>query len=410
MTSHDLVLTNATTADGRAVDVSMSDGRIASIEPAGTAAASPSSRDLDGQLLLGAPVEPHAHLDKALSADLVPNPAGDLGGAIEGWLAHRVDLDVADIAGRATRAARMSLANGLTAIRTHVDVGDGIGLRAVEALIQVREALAAEIDIQVVGLVSRPTTGSDGAGNRAALRDAISAGIDVVGGCPHIDPNPSECVDECLTAAAESGLPLDLHMDENLRPDSLDMQYLASRVVETGFAQPVTSSHTVSLGVQPLALQHEISVQLAEANIAVVTLPQTNLYLQGREHPESTPRGLTAIAPLLDAGVVLAAGADNLQDPFNIVGRADPFETAALMVMAGHMDIAKAWHSVTTAARSVMGLEPATVEVGSVADLVAVPAASIREAIASAPAARTVIKAGRVVAQSNVSQEFPLTD
>jgi len=36
-----------------------------------------------GYLLLPAPAEPHAHLDKALTADLVPNPAGDLMGAIE---------------------------------------------------------------------------------------------------------------------------------------------------------------------------------------------------------------------------------------------------------------------------------------------------------------------------------------
>ena len=47
------------------------------------------------------------------------------------------------------------------------------------------------------------------------------------------------------------------------------------------------------------------------------------------------PRGLTAVRALLDAGVVVAAGADNLQDPFNPLGRACPFETAALMVLDG---------------------------------------------------------------------------
>ena len=38
--------------------------------------------DLDGYLLLPAPAEPHAHLDKALTADLIPNSKGDLMGAI----------------------------------------------------------------------------------------------------------------------------------------------------------------------------------------------------------------------------------------------------------------------------------------------------------------------------------------
>ena len=49
------------------------------------------------------------------------------------------------------------------------------------------------------------------------------------------------------------------------------------------------------------------------------------------------PAALTAVRALRGAGVNVAAGADNLQDPFNPVGRGDPLETAALMVMAGHL-------------------------------------------------------------------------
>ena len=49
------------------------------------------------------------------------------------------------------------------------------------------------------------------------------------------------------------------------------------------------------------------------------------------------PRGLTAVRALREAGVVVAAGADNLQDPFNPLGRACPFETAGLMVWTAHL-------------------------------------------------------------------------
>ena len=67
------------------------------------------------------------------------------------------------------------------------------------------------------------------------------------------------------------------------------------------------------------------------------------------------PRGLTAIATLREAGVNVAAGADNLQDPFNPVGRACPFETAGLMVMAAHDLPVQAWQSVSSDAATVMG-------------------------------------------------------
>ena len=91
----------------------------------------------------------------------------------------------------------------------------------------------------------------------------------------------------------------------------------------------MTASHCVSLGMQPVERAAGDAEAVAAAGIAVVALPATNLYLQGRDHQQAMPRGLTAVRALLDAGVTVAAGADNLQDPFNPMGRACPFETAA---------------------------------------------------------------------------------
>ena len=134
--------------------------------------------------------------------------------------------------------------------------------------------------------------------------------------------------------------------------------------------------------------------------MAVVTLPQTNLFLQAHGHVTGMPRGLTALRPLLDAGVTLAAGADNVQDPFNPMGRADPLETAALLVMAGHLLPAEAYAAVSAGARAAMGLEPVSIAAGSPAELLAVRAATLREAIATAHPDRLVYHRGRLVAQT----------
>jgi cytosine deaminase len=84
----------------------------------------------------------------------------------------------------------------------------------------------------------------------------------------------------------------------------------------------------------------------------------------------------------------VAAGADNLQDPFNPVGRGDALETAGLMITVGHLLPEEAMATVTTEARHVLGL-PTTGEI----DRVAIKAGSIREAIAFAPPHRVVIRA-----------------
>ena len=90
----------------------------------------------------------------------------------------------------------------------------------------------------------------------------------------------------------------------------------------------------------------------------------------------------------------VAAGADNLQDPFNPVGRGDPLETASLMIMAAHLLPDEALHSISGAPRLAMGMAPADPASG---DLVAVRAATVREAIAFGPADRIVLRHGRLV-------------
>ncbi len=396
------ILTDGLLPDGQRVDVTVVDGVVAAVEAAGSGGGdSPVERhDLGGMLLLGGLAEPHAHLDKALSAETVVNVTGDLIGAIEAWSGARSGLTVENIMARALRAVEISVEAGCTAIRSHVDVGADIGARGVEALREVRRLCRRVVDLQLVALVGVPLTGAEGAGNRRALVAAIEAGADLLGGAPALDPRPAECVAVCLDVAADAGLGVDLHIDETLDPRARTLADLAQGVLERGFAHPVTASHCVSLGMMAESDQRRIAAHVAEAGIGVVTLPQTNLFLQGRDHRTATPRGLTALGALTEAGVRVAGGGDNLQDPFNLMGRGDPFEAASLLVTAGHQLPQAALAAVSGRARDVMGLPAAEVRPGAVADFVAVEAFSEREAIAVAPGTRQTFKAGRLVAHT----------
>ena len=395
-----MLLRAATLAGGAQVDVRLDGPTIAEVAPLLAPRDGEVVLDLRGYLLLPAPAEPHAHLDKALTADRVVNPTGDLYGAIVAWTEFRAGLGFDDIVERATRAALLLLSNGATAIRTHVDVAPNIGLMGVEALAKVRDELADRLDLQIVALVAPPVGGPDGRPQQARLREAIDAGADVVGGCPHIDPDPLGCVEACFAVAAETGRPIDLHTDETLDPQRLDVRDFAALVHRTGFDLGATASHCVSLGVQQPEQQRAIAEEIAAAGLGVVALPQTNLFLQGRDRPTATPRGLTALRPLLAAGAVVAAGGDNLQDPFNLVGRGDPLEAASLLVAAGHLQPDEAYEAVSASSRAVMGLAPVAVVPGAPAELLAIRASTVREAVALAPADRIVFHRGAIVASS----------
>jgi cytosine deaminase len=348
--------------------------------------------------LLPAAVEPHAHLDKAFLADVVTNETGDLLGAIEAMRAARDRLSVAETLERAERAVRLLAANGVSAVRSHADTTLENGLTSIEALVALRERVADVIDVEVVALCGWPVTGADGADQRALLGAALDVGADLVGGCPHLEGGGTWAATEVLlTIAAERAVGVDLHTDETLDPSVLGLADLAELVVKLGFPHRVTASHCVSLGLQPLERQREVAEVAAAAGIAVVALPATNLYLQGRDQQVAMPRAVTAVKTLREAGVTVAAGADNLQDPFNPLGRACPFETAGLMVMTTHVQPADAWAMVSTQAAAVLGRPPAAVAPGAPADLVAVEADSLRQAIAFGPAGRRVWHRGRPV-------------
>jgi cytosine/creatinine deaminase len=119
----------------------------------------------------------------------------------------------------------------------------------------------------------------------------------------------------------------------------------------------------------------------------------------------ATPRGLTALQALLRAGVLVAGGGDNVQDFFHPLGCGDPLQTAALLVLAGQLDVHTAYRLVSENARAVMGLPGAGVAPGAPADLVAVAAGSLQEALSTTTEDRIVFRAGGVVSRTSVVRQ-----
>ncbi|KTR38812.1 cytosine deaminase [Curtobacterium oceanosedimentum] len=405
------LLRSALLPDGRLVDVAIDGDTVSAVAPTGTLSAPDAvTLDLGGRLLLTAPAEPHAHLDKALSADAIRPPLGDLGAAIASWSAHATTMTVEDVADRARTAALALLAAGTTAVRTHVDVLSGrrtvadapasveSATRGARALVQVRDELAGLMDIELVALAGPLAPDHH-------VEAVLDCGVDLVGGAPHLAEDPLADVDRLLAIAERRGVGVDLHTDESLDgPVTLDHYARAVTRIprDERSGLQYSAGHCVRLGTLGPERLAEVVADVAAADLGIITLPITNLYLQGWQHPVSTPRGLTAIRALTGAGVRVAAGADNVRDPFNPVGRSDALETASLLVSAGHVTPDQAYAMVSDTARSVMGLPAAGPVTGRRADLLAIAATSVTDAVANASADRIVLSRGRLVARTEV--------
>jgi cytosine deaminase len=135
----------------------------------------------------------------------------------------------------------------------------------------------------------------------------------------------------------------------------------------------------------------ELIKKLARAEVTVVALPETNLFLQERGESSPLQRGVTLIRELNAAGVKVRLGTDNVRDWFFPFGDADMLDTGLFAAVAAHLDDESDLIAAMCDGRS-------TIAEGDPADLVLLKASSFDDVLARRPAERTVFKAGRQVA------------
>ncbi|WP_308916006.1 amidohydrolase family protein [Jannaschia sp. LMIT008] len=401
----DTIVRNARLPDGRAgVDVACRDGRIVRIAPA-IEGDSGTVVDAGGHLVAPPFVDPHFHMDATLSLGLPRlNVSGTLleGIALWGELKPRLTADA--VIERALRYCDLAVAQGLLAIRSHVDVSTA-PLVGVEALLEVRRRVAPHIDLQLVafpqdGLFRAPEA-------EANLIRALDMGVDVVGGIPHFERTMADgaaSVVRLCEIAADRGLPVDLHCDETDDPLSRHVETLAAETTRLGLGSRVVASHVTAMHSYDNYYATKLIPLIAESGMHVVPNPLINITLQGRSDTYPRRRGLTRVAELRAAGVNVAFGQDCTMDPWYPLGGADMLDVAHMAVHAVPMTSREAmewaFHSVTLGGAAAMGLPDPTLREGGPASMVVLQARDPIEAVRLRATRLAVIRDGRILSRT----------
>ncbi len=402
---YDLILRQANLSDGRSgVDIGVRDGRIAAIGP-GLAGPAGTEIDAAGRLVSPPFVDAHFHLDSALSLGQPRlNRSGTLLEGIALWGEAKPSLSVETLVERALRYCDLAVAQGLLAIRSHVDVGDP-RLVTVEALLHVRERVRPYLDLQ---LVAFPQDGYlRGPGIAESLDRALSMGVDVVGGIPHFERTMADgalSVERLCRIAAERGLPVDMHCDESDDPLSRHIETLAAETIRHGLQGRVAGSHLTSMHSMDNYYVSKLIPLIAEAGIHAIANPLINITLQGRHDTYPKRRGMTRVPELMAAGVNVAFGHDCVMDPWYSLGCGDMLEVAHMAVHVGQMTslaaMQSAFDAVTVNAAKALGLEGYGLDIGCHADFVVLQARDPIEAIRLKAHRLAVIRRGKVIARS----------
>lgn len=414
---HDLLLASCAVAGAgtrELVDITIDDGRISSILPAGE---SPQRAmrtiEVGARVVSPAFVEPHLHLDKAL----LGGPAGGstLAGAIAYTAERKRAFTADDIAERAERVLRDALRSGTTAIRAQTEVDPTVGLLGVEVMSDLALRYADRVDLQIAvfpqeGILSRP-------GTLALMREALRASGTIVGGCPYSERDVADArahVDAVLDLAVEFDTLADLHLD--LADDTTDERftlaaYVTEATVARGLQGRVSLGHVTSLAAMEPAERAGVLDALAAADIAVVLLPATDLYLMGRADVSHTRRGVAPVEDLWRHGVRVALSSNNIRNAFTPTGRADPLDIALLLARVSYTssgaDFDRLLDMITAEPAAIMHVAgPRRVEVGASADIIVFDSHDPRALVIDQPSRRLVLRAGREVFASHTTESW----
>lgn len=394
----DLVLRGAQLADREGpVDVVVEGGRISAVGSAHGLAAR-ETIDLGGRVVTPGLVEAHMHLDKALLDDRVAASSGTLEEAIRLTADAKRDFTVDDIRARARRALDLAVRAGTTAMRTHVEVDPIVGLAGMEAVLPLRDEYRNALDLQVCAFAQEGILKSPG--TEGLLRRALTMGADLVGGCPYNDTDGAEHVRIVFGLAVAFGVDADFHVDFADEPEHLHIRNVVAETLRTGWRGRVAVGHLTELAAVPPYRQGELVADIAAADIGVIVLPATDLYLTGRRDELNVRRGLAPIRRLLDGGVRVALASNNLRNPFTPVGTADLVDVTYLAALAGHMgtaaDIRRLLNAITVHPAAMLRLPDYGLDPGCRADLVAWDCERVEEIVTMRPPRTLVVKRGRV--------------
>jgi cytosine deaminase len=287
------------------------------------------------------------------------------------------------------RALNQAALYGCTHVRAFADVDSKARLEGVKALLRAREEFKGLVDIQVVafaqdGLVREP----DAAG---LLRQAIDLGADLVGGIPWIEYTEADIrrhVVEIFDLAVEYNKDVSMLVDDAGDAGLRSLEVMAVETLRRGWQGRALAHHARAMALYPEPYFFKLAALLKQARLGVVTDPHTGpLHARVRE--------------LLEQGVLVCLGQDDISDAYYPYGRNNMLEVAFLashlLWMTTSDDVETLYDMITRRAADAIGLPDHRLRTGAPANLVVLQAESVLEALRDHAAPAFVISHGKLV-------------
>ncbi len=354
--------------------------------------------DAAGSLVTTPFANPHLHLCKVYTLPMLGEEAlgfyhsqnmGRAMNAIESAAKVKENYDRSWIVQNARRAMALAALHGMLYIRAFADVDSKARQEGIAAILQVKEEFKEILHIQVTafaedGIVREP---------RAAdlIRDSMRMGATVVGGHPFIeltDEDAREHVRVIFDIAKEFNADVSMLVDDAGDANLRQTEMIAVEAIRRGWTGRVIAHHARAMSAYSLPYYRKLVGLLKRADIGVVTNPHT-----GPLH--------TRVRELLEDGIDVTLGQDDISDGYYPYGRNNMLEVAFLashlLWMTTARDMETLFDMATTIPAHRLGINHPGIVPDASADLVVLAAPNVLEALRTHEAPRYVISQGRLV-------------
>ncbi|MGH8662325.1 MAG: amidohydrolase family protein [Burkholderiales bacterium] len=398
----DFILRNARLANGgfagAIVDIAVAGGRIAAIEP--RVSGESDSVDARGRFVSPGLVESHFHLDKTRILDRVaPLPDRRATDHMMRTSAVKHTFTVEDVYARASATLEQCLLNGVTHMRTHVEVDPNVGLRGYEAIERLAKDYAWAIDLQLCVFLQEGWTNVPG--GEANVVAALKRGAQVVGGAPRYDADGPAQIRRIFALAKEFDVDIDIHLDGGYTTHDMAIHLVCDLADQIGWGGRVAIGHGNKYSCLPPAELEALGRRLAGSGVAVTVLPATDLFTSGRHLEHSIIRGVADANALIAQGANCSIATNNVLNPFTPYGDCSLVRIANLyanVVQRGTAeDLSECFAMLTERPARILRRRDYGIAVGGPADLVVWNAGTPAEVIATVAQPLKGFKRGRRV-------------
>jgi cytosine deaminase len=359
--------------------------------------------DAQGNLVTESFVNPHLHLCKVYTRQMMDDEAltgyhaegmGKAMTTIE--LAARVKEKYAEewIIKNVRRALARAALHGNTHIRAFADVDSKARLEGMKALIRAREEFKGTVEIQVCAFAQDGLAREPGASD--LMHQAMEMGADVVGGIPWIEYTEADIqahIKEIFDLAQEFNKDISMLVDDAGDAGLRSLEAMAVEAIQRGWQGRALAHHARAMELYPQPYFQKVAALLKKAQMAVVSDPHT-----GPLHAR--------VKELLEEGVTVCLGQDDISDGYYPFGRNNMLEVAFLAAhllwMTTSRELETLYNMITVNAAQAMNINDHLLKLGNPANLVVLSAPNVLEALREHVAPLYVISSGKLIDSSRM--------